>query len=261
MTATATTATCLSQGASLPARPDRYVPTTLVKGVSLAVQVAVRTGGCCLIDGPVGVGKTTAVVEAARDLDCNAVYVNMFGTSTPRDQMDAVWTGMTGTRGVGTATQIRDDILDTLSRKRMTLLIDDAHHVGLKGLSPILSIWNRLHSARGTGTPIVLCGNSLERHLKQTLPELLSRSSTRYVANPLAGKQLVVAVLAMEPLIAGTPEETIRHIDARHFRGEIRRWNQFLDMVLLFRGTETDPHPLTDDEAKTVLSLMPGGTQ
>ncbi|UUZ60575.1 hypothetical protein [Nocardioides sp. B-3] len=185
----------------------------------------------------------------------------MFGTSTPRDQMDAIWTGMTGTRGVGTAAQIRDDILDTLSRKRMTLLIDDAHHVGLKGLSPIPAIWNRLHTARGTGTPIVLCGNSPERHLKSTLPELLSRSSTRYVANPLAGKQLVAAVMAMEPLIAGTAEDTIRHIDARHFRGEIRRWDQFLDMVLLFRGANTDPHPLTDDEAKTVLSIMPGGNQ
>ena len=51
----------------------------------------------------------------------------------------------------------------------MVLLIDDAHHVGVKGLSPILAIWNRIHTARGTGTPIVLCGNNLERHLKQTL--------------------------------------------------------------------------------------------
>lgn len=256
-----TTAGPTATGTGLPSRPNRYVSTSLVKGVAVAVQIAVRTGGCCLIDGPVGVGKTTAVVEAARALDCDAVYVNMFGTSTPRDQMDAIWTAITGTRGVGTAAQIRDDILDTLGRRRMVLIIDDAHHVGLKGLAPILAIWNRLHTSRGTGTPIVLCGNSLERHLKQTLPELLSRSSTRFVANPLTAKHIVDAVLAMEPTIAGTPAETIRNINARHFRGEIRRWGQFFDILALFRGGVTEPQPLTDDEVKQILSMMPGGNQ
>jgi len=237
------------------------VSTDLVKGVGLAVQLAVRTGGCCLIDGPVGVGKTTAVVEAARALNSDAVYVNMFGTNSPRDQMDAIWIAMTGTRGVGTAARIRDDILDTLTRSRTTLLIDDAHHVGLRGLAPILAIWNRLHAARGTGTPIVLCGNNLERHLRQTLPELLSRSSSRYVARPLGGKPLVAAVLAMEPLIAGTPTDLLRNIDARHFRGEIRRWNQFLDTIILFRGPDADAHPLTGDEVQQALSLLPGSAQ
>ena len=171
-------------GPSLPVRPERYVPTNIVKGVHVVVKAAVLTGGCCLIDGPVGVGKTTAVVEAARQLSTETVYVNMFGTDTTRDQMNAIWSAMTGTNAVGTAAQIRDDVLDALKRTRTTLLIDDAHHVGFKGLSNILSIWNRIHASRGTGTPIVLCGNNLARHLGQTLPELLSRSGTQYIATP-----------------------------------------------------------------------------
>lgn len=257
ITRTNLTATTAWTGGSLPLRPERYVDTNIVAGVKVVVQLAVRTGGCCLVDGPVGVGKTTAVVETARELDCDAVYVNMFGTNTPRDQMDAIWTAMTGTRGVGTAPNIRDDILNTLSRKRTTLLIDDAHRVGLAGLAPLLAIWNRLHAARGKGTPIVLCGNKLERHLQQNLPELLSRSSTCYKATPLAGRPLVNAVLGMEPRIAGTPAETIKQVDTRHFQGEIRRWNQFFDLVCIFRGGHTDPAPLTDDEVEMVLSLMP----
>jgi hypothetical protein len=184
----------------------------------------------------------------------------MFGTDTTRDQMDAIWSAMTGTKAAGTAAQIRDDILDTLNRTKMTLLIDDAHHVGFKGLANILSIWNRIHTARGTGTPIVLCGNNLASHLSQTLPELLSRSGTQYVARPLAGKQLVDAVLAMEPRIAGTDPETIRGINMRYFKGEIRRWSQFFDLLAIFRGPE-GTGPLTGDETQQILTMMPRSQQ
>ena len=249
----------LVDAVGLPVRPRRYVSTSIVDGVALAVTIAVRTGGCSLVDGPVGVGKTTAVVEAARALDCEAVYVNMFGTNGVLDQMNAIWTAMTGTPGVGSSSEIRDDILKVLRRKQMVLIIDDVHRVGVTGLAPILAIWNRIHTARGTGTPIILCGNSLENHLKQTLPELLSRSSARYLAKPLTGTQLVDAVLAMEPSIAGTPPATIRSIDTYNFRGEIRRWNQFLDNIALFRGDDPTPRPLTDDEVRQTLSIMPSG--
>lgn len=243
-------------GVALPPRPARYVPTSIVAGVNVVVRAAIMTGGCCLVDGPVGVGKTTAVVEAARNMSSQAVYVNMFGTDTTRDQMDAIWTAMTGTNAVGTAARIRDDILDTLRRTSMTLLIDDAHHVGFKGLANILSIWNRIHTARGTGTPIVLCGNNLAKHLNQTVPELLSRASTQYVATPLAGKALVDAVLAMEQRIEGTDPATIRDINMRYFKGEIRRWDQFFNLLFIFRGAQPDG-PLTGDEAAQVLAMMP----
>lgn len=245
---------------ALPTRPARYVPTNIVKGVRVVVQAAVLTGGCCLVDGPVGVGKTTAVVEAARQLRSETVYVNMFGTDTTRDQMHTIWMAMTGSKAVGTAAQIRDEITETLSRTRMTLLIDDAHHVGNNGLSNILSIWNRIHVRRNIGTPIVLCGNDLASHLGQTLPELLSRASTQYVAVPLAGEQLVNAVLAMEPNVAGTDPAAIRAINKRFFKGEIRRWNQFFDLLAIFRGANPTG-PLTGDETEQILTMMPRSKQ
>ena len=48
----------------------------------------------------------------------------------------------------------------------------------------------------------------------------------------------------MEPRIAGTNPETIKGIDARYFRGEIRRWDQFFDLLCIFRGDNIDPTPL-----------------
>lgn len=246
---------------TLPVAPTNFVGTTkLVKDVGIMLQMTVRSGACVLIGGPIGIGKTTAVAQAARAIDCAPVYINMFGTTTARDQMQTIWRAMTGTHASGSAPIIRDQIFETLTRKSMTLLIDDAHNVGYSALTSILSIYDRYYTARGKGTPIVLCGNNLEQHLLQTLPQLLSRSGLAREFNPLAGKPLVELVLAMEPRITGTSPEAIRAIDNHHFRGDLRRWKQFSDLLDLAR-TSDDPQPLTDDEIQHILAFIPRGTR
>lgn len=246
---------------SLPVPPPNLVTATKMgKDIRLLLQMSVRLGACLLIGGPVGIGKTTAVAEAARGLDCAPVYINMFGTTSTRDQMQTIWEAMTGTRASGNAALIRDQILDSLKGDPVTLLIDDAHHVGFSALASILSIWDRVHTTRGRGTPIVLCGNNLERHLKERLPELLSRSALAREFKPVAGKALADLVLAMEPRIAGTPASTIRDLDNRHFRGDLRRWRQFFDMLDLAR-TDTEPRPLTLDETQSILAFVPRSTR
>jgi hypothetical protein len=242
---------------ALPPRPGRYVPTNIVKGVRVVIQASVATGDMCLIDGPVGIGKTTAIVEAARAIGRKVVYVNMVGTISTRDEMDAIWVALTGISGVGSASQIRDDILAALQREDIVLIIDDAHHVRKQGMLTLLNIWNRIHARRGTGTPIVWCGNNLSAKLDATVREVFSRAGLEYKAAPLAGKPLADTVLAMEPLIAGTNPDVIRNINVRHFNGELRRWNQFLGLILLFRAEDKEPRPLTDEEAGQVLGLMP----
>jgi len=246
---------------SLPVQPPNLVTATKMgKDIDLLLQMSVRLGACVLIGGPIGIGKTTAVAAAARRLDCSPVYINMFGTTSTRDQMQTIWEAMTGTRASGNAALIRDQILDTLKRKPMTLLIDDAHHVGYSALTSILSIYDRFHATRGRGTPMVLCGNNLERHLRERLPELLSRSALAREFNPMAGKTLANVVLAMEPRIAETPTDTLREIDKRHFRGDLRRWRQFFDMLDLAR-TSDKPSPLTEDEIQSILSFIPRSTR
>ena len=203
---------------ALPPTPARYVPTNIVKGVRVVIQASVATGDMCLVDGPVGIGKTTAIVEAGRGLGRKVVYVNMVGTVSVRDEMDAIWVALTGISAIGTAPQIRDDILATLQRNDIVLIIDDAHHLRKQGMLTILNIWNRIHARRGTGTPIVWCGNNLSAKLTQTVSEVFSRSGLEYAAAPLAGKALLDTVLAMEPLIAGTDPTVIKNIDMRRFQ-------------------------------------------
>lgn len=244
---------------SLPVRPARYVDTPMVDDVRLRLRAAVHTGGCTIIDGPVGIGKTTALAQAARELNCHAVYVDMFGTTSTRNVLDTVWRAMTGTPGVGTASDIQRDITDTLARTRTVLVIDDTHHVRTQGLTTLLAIWNHLHNKRGKGSPIAFCGNDLERFLSRKMRPLLSRCGTTYVAAPLAGPALVQTVLAMEPAIEGTAAETIRNLNKRFFRGELRRWDQFFDLLALFRS-DGQTGPLTDDEAHKVLGIMTTGS-
>lgn len=246
---------------SLPVPPINHVCSTQMQDeVETLLAMTLRLGACTLIGGPIGIGKTTAIATAARSLDSQPVYINMFGTNTTRDQMDTIWTAMTGTKGVGTAQAIRDQILETLQRKQMTLLIDDAHHVGYSALTCILSIYDRYYSSRGRGTPIVLVGNDLETELRRRLPELLGRAGLRREFAPIAGKPLVEFILAMQPRIAGTNPATIRDIDNRHFRGDLRRWRQFFEVLDMVR-TKPGPDPLTDDEVNTVLTLIPKSTR
>lgn len=241
---------------ALPTPPSRYVATPIVANIENVVTASVLSGGIALIDGPVGIGKTTAVVEAARNLTIDAVYVNMVGTDTLRDELSTIWKALTGTENPGKASAIRGDIQDTLTRRRMLLVIDDAHHVKTKGLSTLTSIWNRVHNAEAIGTPIVLCGNNLGSHLSRTLPELLSRADAEYEVKPLAGRALLDTVMAMEPTIAGTNPDLIRDLNKRYFQGELRRWNQFFTHLANFRSTE-DVGPLTDDDVERVLRIMP----
>ncbi len=242
------------QRLTLPPKPGRFVPTPVVGRVAAVMQACVLTGDVCLIDGPVGVGKTTAVSEAARTLPVEVAYVNMVGTTTALDAMKAIWEAMTGTRSVGTAATIRDDIRDFLLRNRVLLIIDDVHHIRKEGLKIVLGIWNTVHNRRGQGTPIVLCGNDLYAYLS-FLKELRSRSGLAYTATPLAGRDLIPTILAMEPNIAGTDPVLIQNLNRHQFDGELRKWGQFFTLLAFIRS-DAPPTALTGDEAEQVLTLM-----
>lgn len=240
----------------LPPTPQRYVQTQMVRKVRTVLNGAVATGDMAIIDGPVGIGKTTAIVEAARTLSKPAVYVNMVGTTGPRDEMNTIWQAITATPAIGSAAQIRDDITDTLKRTPMVLLIDDAHRLHKNGWLTLLNVWNRIHNKYGHGAPIVWCGNNLYDRMARDVSETLSRSCLAYTATPLAGQTLIDTVLAMEPGIADTDPDVLRNINTRYFCGELRRWNQFLNLLAISRNDPT-PRPLTDEEAGSILAMMP----
>ena len=73
-----TTAPSIRPGPATHTRPTTSPPTSSRASGSSSKPLSHRR--LCLVDGPVGIGKTTAVVEAARALGREAVYVNMFGT-------------------------------------------------------------------------------------------------------------------------------------------------------------------------------------
>lgn len=246
----------------LPVRPSNFVGTTAMgKDIDFLLKMTVRLGGCTLVGGPIGIGKTTAISESARRLNTEAVYVNMFGTTNHVQQLGVIWEAVSGTKAEGTAPQIQQQILDLLLRKPMILLIDDSHRAHRTALHSILAVFDKFYSQRGRGTPIVLCGNNLERHIKMALPELLSRAHLAKDFAPLAGQPLVDLVMSMDSRIEGTKPEDIRALDSHRFLGDLRRWRQFFEILDLHRDGETEPRPLTEDEVKDVVGLMPMSTR
>lgn len=236
----------------LPPRPRCFVNTPVVTRVRLAVDTSVRTGWIATISGPVGVGKSTAVAEAGRLLNREVVYVLMADATSVKASLQVIWESMTRTPALGVEKQVKDSILRHLLRHDLTLLIDDAHYVSTRGLRVLTSIWNELDAQRGKGVSMVLVGNDLTNALKG-VPEIQSRVCARFEVPPLGGDDLFDALAVIEPRTAATDRSVLVRLDRQHFRGEIRQWVQFLEVLRMQRGSDQTSDGFTDTEIRHAL--------
>ena len=165
---------------------------------------------------------------------------------------------MTGIPGVGTAPQIRDDILATLQRNDIVLLIDDAHHVRSQGHAHHPRHLEPHPRRRGTGTPIVLVRQRPQRHLEQTVSELFSRSGSSLPRHP--ARRASHSSTPFSPWNPHRWHRPDRHQEHRHAPLQWR--TPSLEPVLrplVLSATTTDPHPLTDEEAGKSSPSCPAG--
>lgn len=246
-------------GTSIPKAPPIFVQTPGAREVALGVWFAVSTGHICLVDGPRGVGKTTAVVEVARQAkDLQPVYVNFVDVRTPREAMALIWEALTSepARTRATAQSIRDDLARELRRRKVLLIIDDAHTLSVQSLRTINTLWNRTHAATGGGLPIVLIGNHLARHLSGCIPEMYSRAGMCVEVPELGGKALLDLLFAMRPGIATTNPEVLLTVNRNHLKGRVRKWVQFFDLLALVRQQSELTGAIDTAEANKILKRM-----
>ncbi len=245
-------------GSSIPLPPTNYVQTRSAKLVQLAVNHAVRTGHITLVDGEFGVGKTTAVVEAARaQPTVDAIYVNMFGVTSPRDALAIIYRALTGEdlRKRVTAAQLREDLTEHLKDRPVLIIADDAHRLRTPSLETLLALWNRVHNDTRKGVSMVFVGNNLVKHLGAAIPELVSRSALAISVDRLGSEGLVEFIEQLAPGIAGTDPQLLNEYNPR-FLGQVRNWVQFFDTVAYLRGEATLTSPISSQEARKAYSLM-----
>ena len=240
---------------ALPPRPAMFARTPVVNRITGAVDLAMRSRAISLISGPVGVGKSTAVAEAGRDLNETVVYVLMQDAPSVKASLEVIWESMTQTPALGVEKQIKDDIQAYLLRHDLTLLIDDAHYVSTRGLRVLTNLWNAVHATRGKGISMVLVGNDLSTALK-AVPEIQSRVVARYEVPPLAGDSLYAALAVIEPRTADTDRALLTQIDRQYFHGEMRQWVNFLEVIRMQHATP----PATPIDAREIrIALMRQG--
>lgn len=236
----------------LPPPPPRFADTPITQRVRLCVETAVSTNRIATISGPVGTGKSTAVADAARHLNAPVAYVTMDDTPSVRASLQIIWESITRTPAFGTEKQIKDNILRYLLMHDLTLLIDDAHHVTVRGLRVLTSIWNALDATRGRGVTIVFIGNGLNAAFTR-VPEIQSRVVSRYEVPLLGGVALYKALAHIEPRTTATDMEVLQQLDRQHFGGELRQWVQFLEVARKQHPTAAPDEPFTAKEVRQAL--------
>ncbi|WP_166133939.1 ATP-binding protein [Nocardioides ochotonae] len=245
---------------TLPVPPSRYVPTADVNAVRFALRTTIRTGHISLIDGPRGVGKTTAIVEAVRlHKTAHPIYANLIDTRTPRDAMRQIWEAATGEPAAprATAADIRDDLTSEIRHRDAVLVTDDVHNLTVPAMRIILALWNRTHDATGKGLPTILVGNGLAKKVGATVPELVSRAAVTVNVGKMPDKDLMAFLLRLEPGIEGTNPRVFQDVNRLHLKGRIRKWIQFFDLIKDLRNQQTLNGPIDSLEVRHTIAFMP----
>lgn len=245
-------------GSNIPLPPGCFIETASTERIRFAVNATLHTGHVALVDGEFGVGKTTAVVEAARShAKVEAVYVNMFGVTSPRDALAIINRALTGevTRKGVTAAQLREDLIDLLADRTVLLIVDDAHYLKTPSLETLLALWNRVHNDTRKGVPMVFIGNNLVKHLGAHIPELVSRSALTVECSGLNAKTVVDFIIRLEPGIEGTDRDMLVGLNQR-FRGQLRNWDKFFRMAEIYRRTDRLSEPLTTTDLDFILPML-----
>lgn len=166
--------------------------------------------------------------------------------------LETIWESMTRTSAASRETQIKKDIENYLLRHSdVVLVIDDAHYISTRGLRVLVNLWNSMAALRGYGVPMILVGNDLPTALRG-VPEIGSRSVTRRNVGPLAGEALYTFLAAIEPRTAETDRDVLVQLDRQHFRGELRKWVQFLNVVRRHQQAD-EAGPLETTEIRQAL--------
>lgn len=236
---------------ALPVSPLRVIETPVTRAIHLAVDTAVGTNMIGAISGPPGVGKTTTSAIAAAACGGPVVYVDIKSRASARQNFTAMFEAVTGTPAKGTAVHIQADLRDHLVMYPTTMLIDDAHQIGLDGLILIKGLFDAVTTIRGEGTPIILVGNALTNSLA-VLPELVSRLNGRAEARYLTSAEVIDAIHVLEPRTRFNDHNTLYALDRTYFKGELRQWAVFFRTLNMIGGTSlTEPYP--DDNIKEAI--------
>jgi hypothetical protein len=239
-----------------PAAAHRpIVPTSSFMGAQTKIAAAVAARRICALDGELGTGKSTVAGFYAGQSGRQCRLVEIPSDSSSRESLVHIYVQLTGHQPVGTKLSIRSDLYDILSSDDYVMLLDEAQNLGAAGFRQIRNLWDRCKKM-GRPFPLIICGFGVHATLAK-VPELKSRVSVWHTMSRLGTEELPTVLRALHPRLAVTDEDLLLRIDLAYARGNLRQWDDFLEILDTVSGPPTaSPKPLTRAEALRTLITM-----
>ncbi|MEX1907276.1 ATP-binding protein [Janibacter sp. Y6] len=136
-----------------------------------------------------------------------------------------------GAPTTGTGYELSDRVTETLKGSNMVITVDEAHHLNASGLQQL----RYLHDRSERSWALVLVGSDIDKVLG-TAAELRSRVSGWADFTPLTGAEMIATAKQLHPALHALSNDTIRLVDKRFARGNLRDWIHFSEQVTRLAG-------------------------
>ena len=171
MTATVLDDPQTTGGTEGPGRPAqrRIVLTDALMEAQGKAHLAVKLRCIALWDGPVGTGKTSALLDYCSRGEYRYVVVTIVDGATPKQAMDEIARAVLGRRVHGTLADIRNEVLAELRRSagRLVIAVDEAQNLRAVGIKQLRYLSDRA-LMEGFPFALLLVGYGVERAISRS---------------------------------------------------------------------------------------------
>lgn len=199
--------------------------TKLEKTIGDALTTAHGLRECMVVTGPAGIGKSRAVRSAISGAGVDLVEVRL-PVQASRKEVLTAFVAATSTGAQlprGEFVVLQDQLLTTLARREVVVLIDNAEGLEARALHTLA----HLHDDPSSDWTLVLIGlPPLVERLRHE-PRLSSCWDVLQL-DPLSRRDLITIVRSMDPLLADADKELLVEIDKVLCSGNLHRWERFV---------------------------------
>ena len=206
-------------------------------------------GGILLILGASGTGKTYAADTLCSSLGVPVVKLHLGSRARGLEVLRALLEQL-GLPSTSTGRLLLEEAREALHGRRLVIYVDEAHQLNAEALQQIRYLFDQ----RGARFAVVMTAVTFKGVYAST-PELRTRVSRQVDFAPLRGAELLASLRGHHPILAGTHDDVLRHIDQYACRGVWRMWETVLLTAAGYGATATTG--ITDKIAAQVLGAVP----
>lgn len=235
----------------------RLVDTPACKRIATSAGFVVPDGQVCLIHGPVGTGKATALRRYLATQDLPVTWIDLPATFSTKELISWLYDDVAGYPDDLPVRDLQDDLVRALAQQQRIVVVRYADRLTKEAAGQLQ--W--LHDRPGASWSLFLVGSPGTPETVQRDALLRGCIAQTVQVTPLRGRDLLTALGGIHPLLLGAGSELLTEIDAQVCHGLLSHWARFLHVALTVSARAVaaghDAPVLDRKLAKATLSLMP----